>query len=234
MCLKCHETDDIAVLEERFQHEPYWSIEDVGVFCNDCFDAGAAENGRSHYRYLRDERPVPRTQDRRVSEAVHELEQFLSSCSKRRRKFRRQSLEQFAEQNRERPTKTENLFRQRVIEFPRLIRRNRNEHNGSGWIWHSQVPLLDLFIVDFFEETTGLVVELDGADHLIDPKFFWDQVRDAMLARRGYTVLRIWNDRITYLEARDYGKSELVDEHEGWRDFRYRFIEKRYRALLAS
>src|SRR5262245_27448788 len=50
------------------------------------------------------------------------------------------------------------------------------------------------FIVDFCCVERGLVVELDGGQHLEHAKK--DQRRTALIERRGYRVLRVWDNEV--------------------------------------
>ena len=50
------------------------------------------------------------------------------------------------------------------------------------------------YIVDFFCEQAGLVVEVDGAPHF--PRPDRDRVRDALLRAAGLTVLRVPNREV--------------------------------------
>ena len=59
--------------------------------------------------------------------------------------------------------------------------------------------LIGSFIADFCCVERGLVVELDGGHHAEQVET--DQRRSALLARRGYRVLRFWDNEV--LEDRD-------------------------------
>ena len=56
-----------------------------------------------------------------------------------------------------------------------------------------QVPI-GPFIADFVCYGRRLIVELDGSQHADDPT---DAVRDDELKRRGFRVLRVWNNELT-------------------------------------
>ena len=56
-----------------------------------------------------------------------------------------------------------------------------------------QVPLGD-YIVDFLCEEARLVVELDGGQHA--SQHAYDDARTAWLNKRGYSVLRFWNNDV--------------------------------------
>jgi very-short-patch-repair endonuclease len=67
----------------------------------------------------------------------------------------------------------------------------------TDYKFRRQVPI-GPFIVDFACFDARLVIELDGSQHAEDPT---DARRDAELARRGFRVLRVWNNELT--ENRD-------------------------------
>ena len=48
------------------------------------------------------------------------------------------------------------------------------------------------FIVDFYCDIYGLIIELDGAVH--DSTVEYDQARDKILTDQGFTILRFSND----------------------------------------
>jgi very-short-patch-repair endonuclease len=58
-----------------------------------------------------------------------------------------------------------------------------------------QVPI-GPYIVDFACPTHRLVVEVDGSQHAEADKAERDNVRNAYLNGRGWTVLRFWNDDV--------------------------------------
>jgi very-short-patch-repair endonuclease len=62
----------------------------------------------------------------------------------------------------------------------------------DGFKFRRQEPL-EGFIVDFFCRERGLVVELDGGQHLESPR---DQSRTRRLQSRGYRVLRFWDNDV--------------------------------------
>jgi very-short-patch-repair endonuclease len=60
-----------------------------------------------------------------------------------------------------------------------------------------QVPL-GCWIVDFVSFEYRLIVEADGSQHADSAR---DQVRDADLQKRGFRILRFWNNDILYNSA---------------------------------
>ncbi len=55
-----------------------------------------------------------------------------------------------------------------------------------------QVPI-GPYIADFVCLEAKLIIELDGSQHADSPR---DRMRDAELGRRGFRVLRFWNDDV--------------------------------------
>lgn len=50
--------------------------------------------------------------------------------------------------------------------------------------------VIERYVVDFVSLEWGLIVEVDGSQHLDSED---DRVRDAALAAKGFRVLRFWN-----------------------------------------
>ena len=69
----------------------------------------------------------------------------------------------------------------------------------NGFKFRRQRPM-GKYICDFVCLDAGLVVELDGSQHVTDTPY--DEARDACLRAHGYRVLRFWNGRVfTEMEA---------------------------------
>ncbi|MGY6645865.1 MAG: endonuclease domain-containing protein [Salinarimonas sp.] len=66
---------------------------------------------------------------------------------------------------------------------------------APGYHFRRQVPI-DSYIVDFAALKHRLVVEIDGSQHGYAGGPERDQLRDAELARRGFRVLRFWNNEV--------------------------------------
>lgn len=62
----------------------------------------------------------------------------------------------------------------------------------AGLHFKRQVPM-GCYVVDFACVNTGLIVEVDGSQHLDSAH---DEVRDARLRDAGFRVLRVWNDDV--------------------------------------
>jgi very-short-patch-repair endonuclease len=99
---------------------------------------------------------------------------------------------------------TQNVVTPRITGFARRLRREQTPHEARLWAllrgrrflnyrFRRQVPI-GPYIADFLCHGRRLIVELDGSQHADDPE---DAVRDAELQRRGYRVLRIWNNDMT-------------------------------------
>ena len=65
-----------------------------------------------------------------------------------------------------------------------------------GVVFRRQVPLLGRFIADFLAPAQRLVIEVDGAYH--EQRTRADAVRDAVLQRAGYRVLRFEAERLEH------------------------------------
>lgn len=85
----------------------------------------------------------------------------------------------------------------------RTFRSNLTRHEARMWAWlktlrrdgfhiRRQAPFRGCFL-DFVCFNRRLVIELDGAGHGEESQRQHDQVRDAVLAREGFLVLRLRN-----------------------------------------
>jgi very-short-patch-repair endonuclease len=63
-----------------------------------------------------------------------------------------------------------------------------------GFKFRRQVPV-GAYVADFACFEARLIVELDGSQHFGSAR---DAIRDAELARRGFEVLRVWNNELTH------------------------------------
>src|SRR5436190_18677187 len=75
----------------------------------------------------------------------------------------------------------------------------------GGWKFRRQVTI-EPFIVDFLCAELKLIVEIDGCTH--DDRTNEDRSRDESLERRGFGVLRFWNEDVVYRE--NYVVQEIV------------------------
>ena len=54
------------------------------------------------------------------------------------------------------------------------------------------------FIVDFYCHELKLIIEVDGLIHEEDKYKRKDEIRDDYLTKRGYTIIRYWNEEIQF------------------------------------
>lgn len=71
--------------------------------------------------------------------------------------------------------------------------RNRN----LKYKFRRQHPI-DFFIIDFYCAEAKLLIEIDGASHLIKEQMEYDQARTEYLEDLGYKVIRFTNDDVRY------------------------------------
>jgi very-short-patch-repair endonuclease len=80
-----------------------------------------------------------------------------------------------------------NMTEPEVILWSRL-----KQLRAEGFHVRRQAPFRGYFL-DFVCFERSLVVEVDGGHHGEDPQAEHDAIRDKILAREGFTVLRFWN-----------------------------------------
>ncbi|MCR6673187.1 endonuclease domain-containing protein [Devosia ginsengisoli] len=91
----------------------------------------------------------------------------------------------------------------RLQKLARSMRRQPTEAESKLWFllrnrrfidykFRRQVPI-GPYIADFVCYSANLIIEADGSQHAENPR---DIVRDTELARRGFRLLRVWNDDI--------------------------------------
>ena len=66
---------------------------------------------------------------------------------------------------------------------------------AEGYRFRRQAPFRGYYL-DFVCYTRRLVVEVDGGQHGEDEARLHDAVRDAVLRREGFVVLRFWNSAV--------------------------------------
>jgi len=74
----------------------------------------------------------------------------------------------------------------------RLIWNELRAHRLNGTSFRRQTPI-GPYVVDFVCHAAGLVIELDGGQHLEDANMKRDARRDAFLMSKGFRVLRFNN-----------------------------------------
>jgi len=86
------------------------------------------------------------------------------------------------------------------------MRKTLTPHEARLWAWvktlrkngfhfRRQAPLCGYY-PDFICFSRRLVIELDGGGHMENRQAEHDRVRDAVLKREGFRVLRIWNGEL--------------------------------------
>ena len=84
-------------------------------------------------------------------------------------------------------------LRRRMTDAERLLWRHLRGRHFQRWKFRRQHPLSS-YIVDFACLSTGLVIELDGGQHL--ERIENDAGRAAALTEAGFRVIRFWNDDV--------------------------------------
>ena len=84
-------------------------------------------------------------------------------------------------------------LRKRMTEAESAIWKQVRRGNIKGLKFRRQ-QVIDGFIVDFYCEQSGLVIEIDGDVH--KGQVVADKEREAILRERGLTVLRFTNDEV--------------------------------------
>jgi very-short-patch-repair endonuclease len=92
--------------------------------------------------------------------------------------------------NRRKPL-TRNL-RQRMTDAETRLWFLLRDRRLMGVKFRRQFPI-DPYVVDFYCHELGLIVEVDGGQHLENLK---DEQRTRALEQHGYAVLRFWNDEV--------------------------------------
>ncbi len=82
----------------------------------------------------------------------------------------------------------------REMTFEENLLWQRLRRNGLSGLHFRRQQVIEGFIVDFFCNDAGLVVEVDGPIHLDQRKS--DGARDEALRQRGLWVLRFTNERV--------------------------------------
>jgi very-short-patch-repair endonuclease len=62
------------------------------------------------------------------------------------------------------------------------------------------------YVADFFCHESGLIIEVDGGQHADNQR---DAERTRYLERRGYAVLRFWNDEV--LKSQDAVQAKILE-----------------------
>ena len=71
----------------------------------------------------------------------------------------------------------------------------------DGWKFRRQAPI-GPYIVDFYCPAARLIVEMNGASHVNEPQWEYDEQRRKWLESRGYKVLTfVGNPELDYLDG---------------------------------
>lgn len=84
-------------------------------------------------------------------------------------------------------------LRRESTDAERLLWRHLRNRHLSGYKFRRQAVIED-YIIDFLCPETGLIVEVDGGQH-IDQKNY-DEERTNKLESMGFTVQRFWNNEV--------------------------------------
>lgn len=86
-------------------------------------------------------------------------------------------------------------LRKNSTEVEKLLWYHLRRERMGGMKFRRQEPI-GKYIVDFVCFSKKLIIELDGGQHAEDESKKKDDVRDAWLRSRGFTVIRFWNNEI--------------------------------------
>jgi very-short-patch-repair endonuclease len=78
-------------------------------------------------------------------------------------------------------------LRQSMTKAETLLWHHLRANRLDGMRWRRQ-QVIDGFIADFYCHNAGLIVELDGAVHMLQPEY--DSARDKLLTTRDLLILR--------------------------------------------
>jgi very-short-patch-repair endonuclease len=70
---------------------------------------------------------------------------------------------------------------------------------AAGFHFRRQAPF-NAYFLDFVCFDRRLVIELDGSHHADEVQAEHDRIRDRVLERQGFQVLRFWNSELEHLE----------------------------------
>ena len=108
------------------------------------------------------------------------------------------------------------------IERSRVLRREMTEAEKVFWnmvrdrkmfgLKFRRQQIIDGFIIDFYCDSLGLCIEIDGGIHEAEGQTRYDKERDEVLKLRGLRVIRLSND-------------DVIDGADRIRDLFTKFIE---------
>jgi very-short-patch-repair endonuclease len=97
-------------------------------------------------------------------------------------------------------------MRSKLKNLAKVLRKSQTDYEARLWSilrdrrfddfkFVRQLPI-GRYIVDFCCRKNKLIIELDGGQHNEDKHIESDKVRDEYLRKKGYRVLRIWNNEL--------------------------------------
>ena len=97
-------------------------------------------------------------------------------------------------------------MKDKLVNLARQLRKNQTDYEAKLWSrlrdrrfgdfkFVRQYPVGN-YIVDFCFRQEKLIIELDGGQHNEDKQIKSDKVRDEYLEKKGYRMLRIWNNEL--------------------------------------
>ena len=84
-------------------------------------------------------------------------------------------------------------LRKEATDAERLLWQHLRNRKLAGYKFRRQ-EVIGSYIVDFLCQETGLIVEVDGSQHIDDIEY--DNKRTEYLESLGYSVIRFWNHEI--------------------------------------
>ena len=97
----------------------------------------------------------------------------------------------------------------KIVPFAKELRKNMTKEERHLWydflktlpITVNRQKVIGTYIVDFYIATAKLVIELDGSGHLNNDQREYDIIRDEYLKKRGYKIIRIFNNELNNIES---------------------------------
>jgi very-short-patch-repair endonuclease len=86
-------------------------------------------------------------------------------------------------------------LRRQLTDAERLLWWKLRDLNNRGWHFRRQAPFRAYYL-DFAEHSARVVVELDGSHHGEPKQLEHDAIRDRVLTKEGYLVLRFPNHEV--------------------------------------
>jgi very-short-patch-repair endonuclease len=98
-------------------------------------------------------------------------------------------------------------LRKQSTEAEKLLWKNLRAKQLEGLKFRRQQPIGN-YIIDFVCFEKGLVIELDGGQHVLEKEK--DMIRDQWLSAEGFRILRFWNTEVLTNTA---GVLETIRKH---------------------